>query len=175
MEGRSSTEDRDEEDSKEDVLSINTGISEVALPDTYHLQNIAATEAAKRKKDADKRSMWQLKRIQAKQKTLCLGNTAISYIKKMQHEDWKTQNEATEKAKREALDLKDSKAAKQRRFSSGTNKVHVAPAGSEDANHNPNNINNRQSGRRDNHQYFEKSTDDAVVGRFCKSQRRFNR
>lgn len=141
------------EDTKGQVLSISTGISEVSLPETYKYTNIVATEEARRKQQEDRKSMWELKKIQDKQKTLCLGNTAVSYIRKQQQEEWKAQSvAAAEAAKKEAI-LKDK--ATKRHYGKG--KANEA---------------NGKDGHRHPYPPFEKSTDDAVVGRFCKSQSR---
>ena len=139
------------EDTKGQVLSISTGISEVALPETYKISNIVATEEARRKQQEDKKSLWELKKIQEKQKTLCLGNTAVSYMRKQQQDEWKAHNAAAEAAKKEAM-LKEK-----------ATKKHYGSQQQEDEHRQP-------------YPSFEKSTDSAVMGRFCKSQsRRLNR
>lgn len=187
MEGRSSTDAASEGLEGGQELSVNTGISEVALPASYKRDNIAATEEARRKKQQDKAAMWHLKRVQAKQKTLCLGNTAISYLKKIQQDDWNAQNNATEKAKQEERDLRDSKNKtgswnKRLAAAAAANKVNVAQEGADDVNHRPPSNNKNNHNNHNNHNnnrgkpgYFERSNDDKVVGKFIKSQRRFNR
>lgn len=181
MEGRSSTAAAGDDSEGGQELSINTGISEVALPDSYKLQNIAATEEARQKQHQDKAAKWHLKRVQAKQKTLCLGNTAISYLKKIQQDDWNAQNAATEKAKQEERNLKDSQNKtgcwNKRLAAAAANRgVNVAPEGTDDTNHHPsNNRNNNNVNNRGKPAYYERSNDDKVVGKFIKSQRRFNR
>eukprot|EP00603_Paraphysomonas_imperforata_P008942 CAMPEP_0114428304 /NCGR_PEP_ID=MMETSP0103-20121206/8850_1 /TAXON_ID=37642 ORGANISM="Paraphysomonas imperforata, Strain PA2" /NCGR_SAMPLE_ID=MMETSP0103 /ASSEMBLY_ACC=CAM_ASM_000201 /LENGTH=327 /DNA_ID=CAMNT_0001597503 /DNA_START=39 /DNA_END=1023 /DNA_ORIENTATION=- len=135
------------EDTKGQVLSISTGISEVALPETYKMSNIVATEEARRKKQEDRKSMWELKKIQEKQKTLCLGNTAVSYMRKQQQEEWKAQNAAaTEAAKKEAM-LKEKATKKY-----GQGKASQA-----------NGSQQQEDGHRQPYPSFEKSTDNAVM------------
>jgi hypothetical protein len=159
MEGRSKSSDAAKdvaENSKGQVLSVSTGISEVALPQTYKLTNIIATEEARRKKEEDKKSLWELNKIKAKQKTLCLGTTAVSYMRKQQQDDRKAQYAAAEAAKREAIQ-------KEKSVNRGVY-AKLAESKQQDAGR----VNHKQP-------YFEKSTDDATVGRFCKNQRRLNR
>lgn len=158
MEGRTKADADDSEDTKGQAMSSSMGITEVALPETYKLSNIAATEEAKRKKIEDKKSRWNLKKIQDKQKTLCLGNTAVSYIKRQMQEDWKAQRAIEEAATREYW-LEKDKATKKRVYGAG--KVSVESGQQGDHKHTQHHLSN-----------FEKSTDNATMGRFCKNERR---
>lgn len=153
MEGRSLKEEDDE--AKGQVLSVDIGISEVALPSTYKLHNIAATEEAKRKRQ-DKAHEMYLNRVQAKQKTLCLGNTATSYLKKVQHDEWKAYAVAVDKARAEERRLKDNK---DKTGMHSWNKGHPSAASSE------NNYNNNHHQKN----YAVQSKDNAVLQKFIRA------
>ena len=153
LEGRSENESALQSmEMKGQVLSLNTGISEVQLPETYKMTNITATEEAKRKKREDRLSLMELKKIQANQRTLCLGNTAVSRIRKQQQEDWKAHHIAAEKSKAGASSSKSEKPVT----------VHVALPGEKDTNHRYKKTNSQ----------FERSTDDEALSKFCKNERR---